>query len=94
MQVALMFLAVNSIPTEPIWTAFMLSAAEVTLKQNVPAPAPRRPRTLPPPREQDLQARCMADGQDHGTWAHGQRIKFHGALCDPHASECLYQTQI
>lgn len=51
MQVALLFLVRHHIPTEPIWTAFMASAAELTLKQHVAPTAPAPPPLLPSSRE-------------------------------------------
>lgn len=49
MQVALLFLARDAIPTEPVWTAFMAAAAGASLKHSVPArphvPVPALPST-------------------------------------------------
>lgn len=51
LQVALLFLVRNQIPTEPIWSAFIAAAAELSLKHPVPAPAPTDPPFLPSSRE-------------------------------------------
>ena len=48
MQVALLFLARDEIHTEAIWTAFFATAAELTLKRNVPPTAPLKAPILPP----------------------------------------------
>jgi hypothetical protein len=51
LQVALLFLVKVRIPTEPIWTAFIASAAELSLVDRVPPPAPRPPTLLPSTRQ-------------------------------------------
>lgn len=50
-QVALMFLVRDQIPTEPIWTAFIAAAAELSLRHPVPPTAPADPEFLPSSRE-------------------------------------------
>lgn len=63
-QIALLFLAHDGIPTEPIWAAFLTAAAEVRLRRAVLPPRPAAPRVidLPPPPQEDVDATCWAHG--------------------------------
>jgi hypothetical protein len=45
--VALLFLVKDAIPTEPIWTAFISAAAELTLRRSVKPSRPAPPELLP-----------------------------------------------
>lgn len=62
-----MFLVKSEIPTEPVWTAFIASAAELTLRRRVPPPRPGLPDLLPkiPPHVDDLKRNCWAYDGDH-----------------------------
>ena len=59
-QVALLFLTKDDIPTEPIWTAFITAAAELTLRVRVPPPAPPPVQLLPaiPEHTDEVEATC------------------------------------
>ena len=69
-QVALLFLVLDQIPTEPVWTAFIASAAELSLRARVPPTQPSLPRLLPPleANVSNLNASC---------WSHGQTLTLH-----------------
>jgi hypothetical protein len=63
-QVALMFLVNGAIPTEAIWTAFIASAAELTLRRSVPPARPGPPALFPElkPDRAQMQTKCWAHG--------------------------------
>lgn len=64
LQVALMFLVVDKIPVEPIWTAFIAAAGELTLQRRVPPTQPSPPGLITPiePDEANLDADCWQHG--------------------------------
>lgn len=57
-QVALLFLVRDKIQTEPIWAAFIASAAELSPQFWVPPTAPSRPATLPRMHHEDIAGEC------------------------------------
>lgn len=63
-QVALLFLAKGPIQTEPIWTAFIASAAELELRKAVPPARPAQPDMFPevPRSQEEVDAKCWAHG--------------------------------
>jgi hypothetical protein len=63
-QVALMFLVKGPIPTEPIWTAFIASAAELELRKRVPPTRPAFPELFPEVDrvESEVNANCWSHG--------------------------------
>lgn len=71
MQVALLFLAQDKIPTEPIWTAFIAAAAEVRRKQRVPPTQPVPAKLLPPIQEdqEELASQCWRHGGPFNTFS-------------------------
>lgn len=82
---ALLFLAQDQIPTEPIWTAFLAAAAEVRRKQRVPPTQPD-PATMLPPIQSDpeeLNSQCWKHGGPFNTFSpNPPRNPFKGA---PHS---------
>lgn len=64
LQVALMFLVVDKIPVEPIWTAFIAAAGELTLRSRVPPTQPSPPSLITPiePDQANLDADCWQHG--------------------------------
>ena len=64
LQVALMFLVKDQIPTEPLWTAFIASAAELTLRKAVPPTRPLPPDLFPkiPPIREEMKTTCWRHG--------------------------------
>jgi hypothetical protein len=67
MQMALMFLVNAEIYTEPIWAAFIASAAELTLRRHVPPTRPAPPQLFPdiPEHVKQHNSKC---------WTHGEPI--------------------
>lgn len=57
-QVALLFLARDAIPTEPLWAAFIASAAELSPLVRAPPTRPRPPAPLPPISQEDFTPDC------------------------------------
>jgi hypothetical protein len=86
LQVALLFLVKNSIPTEPIWTAFIASAAELTLRRGI-APTNPRPGTLLPedvPTEEELNTKCWEHGGILANFGVPPREPFRGPYVTHH----------
>ena len=75
-QVALLFLVQDRIPTEPIWAAFIASAAELQLKTRVPPTRPKQPDYFAevevPPEERELKC-----------WRHGGKVTGRAGLMGP-----------
>ena len=63
-QVALLFLVKDQIHTEPLWTAFIASAAELTLRKNVPPTRPNPPDLFPKisPIKEEMKTTCWKHG--------------------------------
>ena len=63
-QVALLFLSKGPIQTEPIWTAFIASAAELELRKAVPPARPAQPELFPevPRSQEEVDAKCWGHG--------------------------------
>lgn len=80
-QVAIMFLVKSVIPTESIWTAFIASAAEMTLRQPVPHTRPPPPTLLPEivHSEADMSAECWKHGGPMTNFGVPPRQEFQGA---------------
>lgn len=55
-----MFMTPSNIPTEPIWTAFIASAAELTLRKRIPPTQPTPKKLLPKimPDKKELESTC------------------------------------
>ena len=83
MQVALMFLVKDKIPTEPIWSAFMVSAAELRLRRAIPPSRPAPPALFPdlPPNDGELASKCWRHGGMVVPLVVPPRPKFKGASC-------------
>jgi hypothetical protein len=77
MQVALLFLVRDDIPTEPIWAAFIAAAAELTLRVQVPPTRPAAPHLFPAIQrnETERKATCWAHGGPLITMGSGLRRK-------------------
>lgn len=71
LQVALLFLAKDVIPTEPIWTAFIAAAAELRLR-TVPPLSPHTPSDLLP------QVPLIAKELAAVCWKHSKQAFFAG----------------
>ena len=80
-QVALMFLVKGEIPTEAIWTAFIASAAELTLRRTVPPTRPSPPQLFPELKADpnQLKSKCWAHGGAIVPLTVPPRPKFKGA---------------
>jgi hypothetical protein len=59
-----MFLVKDQIQTEPIWTAFIASAAELALRKSVPPTRPQPPDLFPriPPIKDEMKTTCWRHG--------------------------------
>ena len=77
-----MFLVKNQIPTEPIWAAFMASAAELTLRKGIPPTAPKPVELLPEdePTGEELGTKCWAHGGLFAPFGVPPREKYEGTL--------------
>jgi hypothetical protein len=70
LQVALLFLVKDDIPTEPVWTAFFASAAELTLKLEVPSTRPSPPEVFPPVTSKPIDNSTCWRGLIEGQYKH------------------------
>ena len=61
---ALLFLVKDQIHTEPLWAAFIASAAELTLRKNVPPTRPNPPDLFPKisPIKEEMKTTCWKHG--------------------------------
>lgn len=75
-----MFLVKDKIPTEPIWAAFMASAAELTLRKGIPPTAPKSIELLPAdePTNEELATKCWGHGGMFAPFGVPPREKFEG----------------
>ena len=82
-KVALLFMTNNRIPTEPVWTAFIASAAELTLRKRVPPTQPSLPHLLPPidSSSEELGTTCWDHGGDLIPFGVQPRESFKGTEC-------------
>lgn len=64
-QVAFLFLVVDAIATEPVWAAFIASAAELKLREAVPPTQPSPPPLLPHLTPISANATCESTGDNY-----------------------------
>ena len=74
-QVALLFLASDAMPAEPLWAAFIASAVELSALVRGLSHRPRQPASLPPISQQYFAADCR------GRMLARPREPFLGELC-------------
>lgn len=87
-----MFLVKSVIPTEPIWTAFIASAAELKLRQPVPHTRPRPPALLPEISHPEAHETCWKHGGPMTNFGVPPRKEFQGAACAVLASRAGHGT--
>ena len=80
-----MFLVGETIPTEPIWAAFMASAAELELQKRIPPTRPGPPNLFPeiPRHEAELETTCWRHGGITVPLVVPPRPRFRGAPFAP-----------
>lgn len=78
-----MFLVKSVIPTEPIWTAFIASAAELKLRRAVPHTRPAPPSLLPDIVHPESDEDCWKYGGPMTKYGVPPRKEFQGALHRP-----------